>query len=76
MITPKETDQPVGDASATPKVGVLTALVRFFLLPGEDKLAFGRKVKNDMTETERLELAQGAARELGLSQDQCGFALA
>lgn len=47
----------------------------FGFLPGGDLRQFADEVKA-LSEAEKLELAQGAARNLGYTQDQIDFQLA
>ena len=59
----------------TKKIGRLIVLRNYFgLKEGEDLRSFASECAK-LTEEDKVELSQGAARELGLSQDQIDFPL-
>ncbi len=58
------------------KISKVKAIKDYFgFRPGEKASDFMKEIKA-LDDDEKLELAQGAAAELGLSQDQCDFSLA
>lgn len=55
--------------------GQMTVLRNYFgALPGQGLKAFSDEVKQ-LSDAEKLDLAQGAARNLGLTQDEVNFPL-
>lgn len=61
--------------SDTKTKGITTVIKEYFgYREGQTLSDFAAEVKQ-LSDAEKLELAQGAARNLGLTQDQVGFSL-
>jgi hypothetical protein len=57
------------------KIGKVGAIKKFFGMRSGDKLTDFRNEINDLTEEDKLELAQGSALNLQLTQEEVDFPL-